>query len=105
MTSPELGTLHSTPGGFSGPRTTARGVDNTIKGGISMRTTGMGTPITQYCLALMAMLLLTIHLSVFYPHPGSWPGELVFFSYLALTVVSVVFIVQGRKRPYLLAGW
>src|SRR6266567_5870482 len=59
MTSPELGTLHSTPGGFSGPRTTARGVDNTIKGGISMRTPGMGTPITQYCFALMAMLLLT----------------------------------------------
>src|SRR2546427_417279 len=55
---PELGTLHSTPGGFSGPRTSARGVDNKIKGGISMRTTEMGTPITRYCLALMAMLLL-----------------------------------------------
>src|SRR6266700_5091326 len=28
------------------------------KGGTSMRTTGMGTPITRYCLALVAMLLL-----------------------------------------------
>src|SRR5258708_25566258 len=58
MTSPRIGTLHSTPGGFSGPRTSARGVDSKIKGGTSMRTTEMGTPITRYCLALMALLLL-----------------------------------------------
>src|SRR6266851_1092147 len=59
MTSPRIGDppLHP-PGGFSGPRTGARGVDNEIKGGTSMRTTGMGTPITTYCLALMAILLL-----------------------------------------------
>src|SRR5260370_21857872 len=58
MHGPRIGTLHSPPGGFSGPRTSARGVDSKIKGGTSMRTTEMGTPITLYCLALMALLLL-----------------------------------------------
>src|SRR6266852_2035189 len=36
----------------------ARSVANKRKGENSMRTTGMGTAIVRYCLALMAVLLL-----------------------------------------------
>jgi hypothetical protein len=45
-------------------------------------------------------------LGIFYPHPGSELSAMrICFSAAILTAVSIVFILQRRRRPYLLVGW
>lgn len=44
-------------------------------------------------------------LAVCYPHPGMWPFEKVFSSFLVLLMVSGLVIWGIRRRPYLLVGW
>src|ERR1700731_2726521 len=54
----QLGEPSTPPRRVSGPRASARSVANKRKGENSMRTTGLGTAIMRYCLALMAVLLV-----------------------------------------------
>lgn len=44
-------------------------------------------------------------LSVLYPHPGSWAVWQVLVSAGLLLAISVVAVVLGRRRPYLVVGW
>ena len=44
-------------------------------------------------------------LAVLYPLPDHWPVWQVAASSLAVITVSVVALVQARRRPYLLFGW
>ncbi len=45
------------------------------------------------------------HLSVFYPHPLSWPLVDVALSVILLATISIVCIYSARRRPYLIVGW
>jgi tetratricopeptide (TPR) repeat protein len=49
--------------------------------------------------------LRPIDLSVFYPHPGSWPAWAVTASALLIAGITVAVVVQFRRRPYLAVGW
>jgi tetratricopeptide (TPR) repeat protein len=45
------------------------------------------------------------HLAVFYPHPGTWPVQVVGASALILLAVSGFVIWRARQAPYLVMGW
>ena len=45
------------------------------------------------------------HLSVYYPHPGTWPVWVIVGSLLVLMAVSGWVIWRARKAPYLVTGW
>jgi tetratricopeptide (TPR) repeat protein len=45
------------------------------------------------------------HLSVHYPHPGTWPVWLVALSLAVLTGITFLTIRTFRKYPFLLVGW
>jgi tetratricopeptide (TPR) repeat protein len=45
------------------------------------------------------------HLSVLYPHPGTWPTLQVAASALFLLIVTVAVLLSLRKHPYLPVGW
>jgi tetratricopeptide (TPR) repeat protein len=45
------------------------------------------------------------HLSVLYPHPGTWPILQVVASALFVIVVTVAVVFSLRKHPYLPVGW
>ena len=44
-------------------------------------------------------------LTVFYPHPVSWPVLLVVGTLLLLIVVSFFAMIRARRFPYLFVGW
>jgi len=45
------------------------------------------------------------HLSVHYPHPGSWPPGEVMLSLLALGAVTFFAVKRFRAQPFFLVGW
>jgi len=45
------------------------------------------------------------NLCVFYPPPNHWPMITVFSSAIMLIIVSLYFLWQWRRHPYLLVGW
>ena len=45
------------------------------------------------------------NLTVFYPHPGSWPVPQVALATGLLLVLSALFLVLWRRCPFLLMGW
>jgi tetratricopeptide (TPR) repeat protein len=45
------------------------------------------------------------HLSVLYPHPGTWPVLQVVASAIFLVVVTAAVLFSVRKHPYLAVGW
>jgi tetratricopeptide (TPR) repeat protein len=45
------------------------------------------------------------HLSVLYPHPGTWPTLQVVVSALFLILVTAAVFISIRKYPYLAVGW
>jgi tetratricopeptide (TPR) repeat protein len=45
------------------------------------------------------------HLSVLYPHPGTWPTLQVAASAVLLLIVTATVIFSFRKHPYLPFGW
>lgn len=45
------------------------------------------------------------NLCVFYPHPVQWPMGIVFSSATLLLIISLIFVWQRRRHPYLLVGW
>lgn len=50
-------------------------------------------------------LLWPTHLAVLYPHPGKWPGIVVWGSFLLLGILTLAAIWHFRRRPYLAIGW
>jgi cytochrome c-type biogenesis protein CcmH/NrfG len=44
-------------------------------------------------------------LSVFYPHPGSWPPAKVGAAVGLVALISVAAVVVWRRRPYVTVGW
>jgi Flp pilus assembly protein TadD len=44
-------------------------------------------------------------LSVFYPHPGSWPAAKVASAVALVLLVSVAAVAVWRRRPYVTVGW
>jgi protein O-mannosyl-transferase len=46
-----------------------------------------------------------VNLAVLYPHPGFWPARIVWVSATAVAVLTMVAILQARRRPWLLVGW
>jgi hypothetical protein len=56
-------------------------------------------------LRYLLKLLWPIDLSVYYPHPGSWPAWQVIIAALVLLAVSAFAVQQYKTRPYLATGW
>lgn len=46
-----------------------------------------------------------IDLSVFYPHPGSWPMLTVLLSAILIVVMTGIAVACARSRPYVAVGW
>jgi tetratricopeptide (TPR) repeat protein len=46
-----------------------------------------------------------VNLSVLYPHPGHWALWQVLGAATLLLVISLMVLIQARRRPYLLVGW
>lgn len=44
-------------------------------------------------------------LSVLYPHPMQWPAIMIVASATALLLLTVLFFLLARDRPYLFVGW
>jgi protein O-mannosyl-transferase len=44
-------------------------------------------------------------LSLIYPYPHSWPPGGVIATAAILVILSVIFILQARRFPYLIVGW
>ena len=44
-------------------------------------------------------------LSIFYPHPGSWPARDVILSLGLILLLTLFVLSQLPRRPYLLFGW
>ncbi|MDD5169362.1 MAG: tetratricopeptide repeat protein [Syntrophales bacterium] len=44
-------------------------------------------------------------LSVYYPHPGSWPFMVVILSFLVLGVITLFSLRRSKTEPYFLVGW
>jgi tetratricopeptide (TPR) repeat protein len=53
----------------------------------------------------LAKIAWPADLSVFYPHPGRWPGTYVFAASILLVAVSAGALLNARRRPHLFVGW
>ena len=53
----------------------------------------------------LVMLVWPSNLSVFYPHPGSWPVAKVAAAAGLIVVASVGAVLVWRRRPYVTIGW
>jgi Flp pilus assembly protein TadD len=63
-----------------------------------------GNALISYCRYLAKMFWPT-DLAIFYPHPGYWPLERVFFAGGLIVGISVLLYVKRRRYPFLLMGW
>jgi tetratricopeptide (TPR) repeat protein len=60
------------------------------------------------CIAYTRYLRQTFwpaNLSMWYPHPGTWPSGSVVAAALLLALISAAALVAARRRPYLFVGW
>ncbi len=64
----------------------------------------LGNALVSYC-RYLGKLVWPVHLSPFYPHPGSWPIGTVLLAAVLLGAIFVAVVAQRRSRPWLLAGW
>jgi hypothetical protein len=53
----------------------------------------------------VGVAVLPVDLTVFYPHPGSWPSLTVWLSLLMLILVSTVAVILIKTKPYFFVGW
>ena len=63
-----------------------------------------GNALISYC-RYLGKLFWPTDLAVFYPHPGHWPVGKVLLAGGLILGISVLFIVQRRRYPFLLMGW
>ncbi len=63
-----------------------------------------GNALISYC-RYLGKLFWPVDLAFFYPHPGKWPREEVVLAGGLILGLTVLFIVQCRRRPFLLMGW
>src|SRR5467141_2271456 len=94
----QLGEPSTPPRRVSGPRASARIVANKRKGETSMRTTGMGTAIVRYCLALMAVLLLAFGALAQSTTNGAIGGSVQDAQGLTVSTATVKIINKGTNQ-------
>ncbi len=78
------------------------------KGGAVSTSISLGARIANAIVSYVHYILdmfWPTHLSVLYPHPGTWPALEVIASALFLLVVSVGVLYSARRHPYLTVGW
>jgi lipoprotein NlpI len=63
-----------------------------------------GNALISYC-RYLGKLFWPVDLAFFYPHPGKWPLGQVVLAGVLLLGLTVLFIVQWRRHPFLLMGW
>ena len=63
-----------------------------------------GNALISYC-RYLGKLFWPVDLAVFYPHPGYWPMGQVLLAGGLFLGISVLFIVERRRYPFLLMGW
>jgi len=66
--------------------------------------TRVANAVVSYC-RYLGTLFWPVDLSPFYPYPASWGVAVVFWSGFALACISVLMVVFGWRRGYLLTGW
>jgi tetratricopeptide (TPR) repeat protein len=64
----------------------------------------MGNALISYC-RYLEKSFWPMDLAVFYPHPGNWPPAEVLLAGGLLLGVTGLFIVLGRRYPFMLTGW
>jgi tetratricopeptide (TPR) repeat protein len=64
----------------------------------------VGNALISYCRYLDKIFWPT-DLSVFYPHPGYWPMEMVMLAGGLIALISGFVFLQRRRCPFLLVGW
>jgi tetratricopeptide (TPR) repeat protein len=78
------------------------------KGGAVSTTISFGARVANAVVSYVHYVLDMFwpnHLSVLYPHPGTWPILQVVASAVFLIVVTAAVILSLRKHPYLPVGW
>ena len=60
--------------------------------------------LISYC-RYLGKLFWPADLAVFYPHPGHWPMERVLLAGGLIAGITMLFIVERRRYPFLLMGW
>lgn len=50
-------------------------------------------------------MIVPLHLSAIYPHPGTWPMGQVILSGLLLLLISTIVLMKTKSYPYLGLGW
>ncbi|HTL29922.1 MAG TPA: tetratricopeptide repeat protein [Tepidisphaeraceae bacterium] len=68
---------------------------------LSQRLANAAVSIVRY----LWKTIWPIDLSVYYPHPGSWPIGFVIASVGLIMIVIALAIFLRRRMPYLLVGW
>lgn len=53
----------------------------------------------------LGKIIWPARLSIFYPHPLSWPALVVVGSIVLLIAITIVCIRSARRLPYLIVGW
>lgn len=64
----------------------------------------LGNALIAY-VAYLGKTFWPLHLAAYYPYPRALPTGWVLASVLSLVAASVLAIVVGRRRPYVLVGW
>jgi protein O-mannosyl-transferase len=63
-----------------------------------------GNALISYC-RYLGKLFWPVDLAFFYPHPGVWPLAQVVLAGGLILGLTVLFIGQRRRHPFLLMGW
>ena len=63
-----------------------------------------GNALISYC-RYLGKLFWPMDLAIFYSYPGKWPLEQVVLAGGLILGLTVLFIVQWRRHPFLLMGW
>ncbi|MGB7156523.1 MAG: tetratricopeptide repeat protein, partial [Tepidisphaeraceae bacterium] len=79
----------------------AGAVQENAKYALSNRLANVPVSYARY----VAKTVWPANLTVFYPHPGSWPAGVVITSALFVIVVTALAILLARRSPYVLVGW
>ena len=78
------------------------------KGGAVSTSISLGARVANAIVSYVHYILdlfWPTHLSVLYPHPGTWPILQVSASAALLLVITAAVVLSARKHPYLPFGW
>jgi hypothetical protein len=76
-------------------------MDDEVRAPLAVRLANVVVSYARY----LGKAFWPAHLTVYYPFPESWPGELIVASAALLSGVSLWTVLLAKAKPYLLVGW